>query len=62
MIANFTGEMNDTKISIQGNQMFLVFYTNDEIVRKGFRALITESKYLQEIRNCIISLNQLICK
>ena len=45
MVAKFTGEMDDTKISIQGNQMFLVFHTNKEIVRKGFLALIIESKY-----------------
>ena len=45
MVANLTGLMNDTKISISGNQMFLVFKTNNEIVRKGFHALILESKY-----------------
>ena len=44
-IANLTGAMNDTKISISGNQMFLVFQTNNEIIRKGFHALILESKY-----------------
>ena len=49
MVAKFSGEMNNTNISIQGNQMFLVFYTNIEIVRKGFRALIIESKHLSEI-------------
>ena len=58
MVAKFTGEMNDTKISVQGNQIFLVFHTNKDIVRKGFHALIMESKCLSEIRNCIISLNQ----
>ena len=58
MVAKFTGKMNDTDISIQENQMFLVFHTNREIVRKGFHALIMESKCLSEIRNCIISLNQ----
>ena len=45
MAAMLTGQMNDTKISISGNQMFLVFKTNNEIVRKGFHALIIESKY-----------------
>ena len=44
MVANLTGQMNDTKISIPGNQMFLVFKTNHEIVSKGFHALIMESK------------------
>ena len=37
--------MNDTKISISGNQMLLVFITNHEIIGKGFHALIMESKY-----------------
>ena len=43
MVANLTGQMNDTKISIPGNQMFLVFKTNHEIVSKGFHAFIIES-------------------
>ena len=51
MVAKFTGKMNDTDISIQENQMFLVFHTNREIVRKGFHALIMESKCLSETRN-----------
>ena len=46
MVAKFTGEMNDTKISVQANQIFLVFHTNKDIVRKGFHALIMESKSL----------------
>ena len=45
MVANLTGQMNDTKISIPGNQIFLVFKTNHEIVSKGFHALIMESKF-----------------
>ena len=65
MVAKLTGQMNDTKIAIPGNQMFVVFNTNEEIVRKGFHALIMESKYfnhtkLSEIRNYIFSLNTLI--
>ena len=40
--------MNDTTISISGNQMFLVFKTNNEIVSKGFNASIMESKFFQE--------------
>ena len=39
-----TGQMNDTTISISGNQMFVVFKTNNEIIAKGFHALIIESK------------------
>ena len=50
MVANLTGQMNDTKISISGNQMFLVFKTNNEIVNKGFHALIMESKYFDQIK------------
>ena len=45
MVAKLTGQMNDTTISISGNQMFVVFKTNNEIVSKGFHALIIESKY-----------------
>ena len=45
MVEKLTGTMNETKISIPGNQMFLVFRTNEDIVRKGFHALIMESKY-----------------
>ena len=45
IVANLTGQMNDTTISISGNQMFVVFKTNHEIVAKGFHALILESKY-----------------
>ena len=45
MVAILTDQMNDTTISISGNQMFVVFKTNHEIVAKGFHALILESKY-----------------
>ena len=48
MVANLTGQMNDTKISISGNQMFLVFKTNHEIIAKGFNAFIMESKFFYE--------------
>ena len=48
MIAKLTGQMNDNKLSITGNQMFLVFQTNNEIVRKGFHALIKEGKYYDQ--------------
>ena len=47
MVAKLTGQMNDTMISTRENQMFVVFHTNEEIVRKGFHALIIESKYFQ---------------
>ena len=45
VVANLTGAMNDTKVSISGNQMFVVFKTNNEIIAKGFHALIMESKF-----------------
>ena len=45
MVAKLTGQMNNTKISIAGNQMFLVFKTNHEIIAKGFNAFIMESKF-----------------
>ena len=44
MVAKLTGQMNDTKTSISGNQMFVVFKTNHEIVARGFHAFIMESK------------------
>ena len=48
MVAMLTGQMNDTTISISGNQMFVVFKTNHEIISKGFHALILESKYFDQ--------------
>ena len=64
MVESLTGELESLtveldygKISVQGNQMFVVFSTNNETVREGFQALIIESEYLSDIRNCIISLN-----
>ena len=48
MVAKLTGEMNNTTISILGNQMFVVFKTNHEIISKGFHAFILESKYFDE--------------
>ena len=44
MVAMVTGQMDDAKISISGNQMFVVFKTNHEIVARGFHAFIMESK------------------
>ena len=41
-----TGIMNDTRISIPGNQMFVEFYTNEDIVKKGFSASIIQGKVL----------------
>ena len=46
MVTKLTGQMNDTTISISGNQMFVVFKTNHENVTKGFHASIIESKLL----------------
>ena len=48
MVAKLTGQMYDSKISISGNQMFVVFQANIDIVRIGFYALIIESKYLDQ--------------
>ena len=48
LVKILTGQMNDTAISISENQMFLVFKTNNEIVRRGFHALIMESKYFDQ--------------
>ena len=49
MVVKLSGQMNDTEISIPGNQMFVIFQTNDEIVYKGFHALIIESKFFIKI-------------
>ena len=46
MVAKLTGQMNDTKISVSGNQIFVVLKTNHEIVASGYHAFIMESKYL----------------
>ena len=50
MIANLTGTMNGTKISIPGNQMFVIFKTNKEMVGNGFYALIMKSKYFKYLK------------
>ena len=47
-MAKLAGQMYDAEISIPGNQMFVVFKTNNEIVRKGFHALIIKSKYFYQ--------------
>ena len=61
IVANLTGQINYTKISISSNQMFLVFKTNNEIVSKGFYALIMESKYFdQDKKLCMFFVNALI--
>ena len=59
-LESLTVELDYGKISVQGNQLFVVFSTNNENVREGFQALIIESEYLSDIRNCIISLNGFI--
>ena len=48
MVARLSGQINDTKIAIPGNQMFMVFNTNEGIVRKGFNALIIERKPIKQ--------------
>ena len=45
IVQKLTGQMNETKISIPGNQMFVVFKTNKDTVRKGFNAKIIESEF-----------------
>ena len=61
MVAKLIGKFNDTKLSISGNQMFLVFKTNNEIVSKGFYALIMESKYFDQNKKlCMFFVNALI--
>ena len=52
IVQKLTGQMNETKISIPGNQMFVVFKTNKDTVRKGFNAMIVGSELLSfKIRN-----------
>ena len=44
MIANMTGTMSNTQISIPGNQMYIEFHTNgNSIGGKGFNVSILES-------------------
>ena len=57
MVEILTGQMNDTKISVSGNQMFVVFQTNNEIIAKGFHALIMESKYFDYNSLCSLSMH-----
>ena len=45
MIANMTGTMSNTQISIPGNQMYIEFHTNSYIGGKGFNANILGSMY-----------------
>ena len=64
LVEILTGQMNDTTISISGNQILLVFKTNHDIIGKGFLALIMKSKFydqdkLSEIRNCIFPLSMI---
>ena len=43
MIKNLSGKMNETKISVLGNQMFAVLNTNGEIVKTRLFARIMKS-------------------
>ena len=43
MLANMTGKKTDIEISTPRNQMFVVFNTNGNVVKKGFQAKILES-------------------
>ena len=38
-----TGTFNNTKISVPGNQMFVLYETTSTVAKKGFRALIVEN-------------------
>ena len=58
MIANMTGKLNNTKISIPRNQMYIEFHTNGDIARKGFHAKIVESMYTYQRFQFLGSLNQ----
>ena len=51
LIAHMTGMMNGASISIQGNQMFVVFDTNEEIVKKGFNASIIQGNHIFQYCN-----------
>ena len=46
IVAQLTGTMDDFKMSIPRNQIFVVFHTNEDNVRQGFQALIMESKLI----------------
>ena len=38
-----TGTFNNTKISVPGNQMFVLYETTSTVAKKGFRASIVEN-------------------
>ena len=44
IVAKLTGKMNEFETSISGNQMFVLFHTDEENIRQGYHALIMESK------------------
>ena len=44
MIAKLTGTLNEFETSTSGNQMFVVFHTDEENIRPGYHALVMESK------------------
>ena len=47
IVRKLTGIMNQTKISIAGNQMFVNFNTNEAIGKTGFYARIIEGTYVK---------------
>ena len=55
-----TGKKMNIKISIPGNQMFVVFNTNGNTVKKGFYAKILESMLCIYSSVCMFSLQSLI--
>ena len=43
LVKSMTGIYKNTKISIPGNQMFIIFETASTIAKKGFNASITNN-------------------
>ena len=42
LAAKITGNYNQTKISVPGNQMFITFETTSKLAKKGFKASISK--------------------
>ena len=49
MIVKMTGKMIGTKISIPGNQMFIVFHTDGQIAKTQFFTMIVEGMYIPNL-------------
>ena len=46
MIVKMTGKKNGTKISIPGNQLFIVFHTNGQFAKTRLFTMIVEGNYV----------------